>query len=177
MLPGEPEEVETRHGGDAAAALSTADGLLLAIANALSHDIYYKMIDPNAATIRRLTVARVLLFFVAVASAALAATKPGDILAMVGWAFSLAMAGNFPVLVMGIWWIALRHQRDRVVNVVVPLAALLVLLDPVLPFPVAVSALILALVVVVLVVRAPDEAPAASTSSGSSRSTRTCCAA
>jgi cation/acetate symporter len=62
------------------------------------------MLDPNAPTIRRLTVARVLLFFVAVASAALAATKPGDILAMVGWAFSLAMAGNFPVIVMGIWW-------------------------------------------------------------------------
>src|SRR5688572_15761785 len=90
--------------GGLAAALSTADGLLLAIANALSHDIYYKMLDPKAATIRRLTVARVLLFFVAVASAALAATKPGDILAMVGWAFSLAMAGNFPVIVMGIWW-------------------------------------------------------------------------
>ncbi len=90
--------------GGLAAALSTADGLLLAIANALSHDIYYKMIDPNAPTIRRLTVARVLLFFVAVAAAALAATRPGDILAMVGWAFSLAMAGNFPALVMGIWW-------------------------------------------------------------------------
>ena len=53
--------------GGLAAALSTADGLLLAIANALSHDIYYKMLDPNAPTIRRLTVARVLLFFVAVA--------------------------------------------------------------------------------------------------------------
>jgi cation/acetate symporter len=90
--------------GGLAAALSTADGLLLAIANALSHDIYYKMLDPNAPTIRRLTVARVLLFFVAVAAAALAATKPGDILAMVGWAFSLAMAGNFPALVMGVWW-------------------------------------------------------------------------
>lgn len=90
--------------GGLAAALSTADGLLLAIANALSHDVYYKMIDPNAPTIRRLTVARVLLFFVAVAAASLAATKPGDILAMVGWAFSLAMAGNFPALVMGIWW-------------------------------------------------------------------------
>ncbi len=90
--------------GGLAAALSTADGLLLAIANALSHDVYYKMLDPNAPTIRRLTVARVLLFFVAVASAALAATKPGDILAMVGWAFSLAMAGNFPALVMGVWW-------------------------------------------------------------------------
>ena len=90
--------------GGLAAALSTADGLLLAIANALSHDVYYKMLDPNAPTIRRLTVARVLLFFVAVASAALAATKPGDILAMVGWAFSLAMAGNFPALIMGVWW-------------------------------------------------------------------------
>ena len=45
--------------GGLAAALSTADGLLLAIANALSHDVYYKMIDPNAPTIRRLTVARV----------------------------------------------------------------------------------------------------------------------
>ena len=53
--------------GGLAAALSTADGLLLAIANALSHDIYYKMIDPNAPTMRRLMVARVLLFFVAVA--------------------------------------------------------------------------------------------------------------
>ena len=90
--------------GGLAAALSTADGLLLAIANALSHDVYYKMLDPTAPTIRRLTVARVLLFFVAVGSAALAATKPSDILAMVGWAFSLAMAGNFPALVMGIWW-------------------------------------------------------------------------
>ena len=90
--------------GGLAAALSTADGLLLAIANALSHDIYYKMIDPNAPTVKRLTVARVLLVLVAVAAAATAATKPADILAMVGWAFSLAMAGNFPSLVMGIWW-------------------------------------------------------------------------
>jgi cation/acetate symporter len=90
--------------GGLAAALSTADGLLLAIANALSHDIYYKMIDPNAPTVRRLMVARVLLLLVAVGAASLAATKPGDILAMVGWAFSLAMAGNFPALVMGIWW-------------------------------------------------------------------------
>jgi cation/acetate symporter len=90
--------------GGLAAALSTADGLLLAIANALSHDIYYKMISPNAPTIRRLAVARFLLVFVAIAAAATAASKPSDILAMVGWAFSLAMAGNFPPLVLGIWW-------------------------------------------------------------------------
>ncbi|MGE0563724.1 MAG: hypothetical protein AB7O50_04350, partial [Pseudolabrys sp.] len=90
--------------GGLAAALSTADGLLLAIANALSHDVYYKMLDPQAPTVRRLLVARILLLVVAVLAAYTASTKPGDILAMVGWAFSLAMAGNFPALVMGIWW-------------------------------------------------------------------------
>jgi len=90
--------------GGLAAALSTADGLLLAIANALSHDVYYKMLDPNAPTVRRLLIARILLLVVAIGAATLASTKPGDILAMVGWAFSLAMAGNFPALVMGIWW-------------------------------------------------------------------------
>jgi cation/acetate symporter len=90
--------------GGLAAALSTADGLLLAIANALSHDIYYKMLDPNAPTVRRLLIARVLLLIVAVAAAYTASQRPADILAMVGWAFSLAMAGNFPALVLGIWW-------------------------------------------------------------------------
>jgi cation/acetate symporter len=90
--------------GGLAAALSTADGLLLAIANALSHDIYYKMLDPNAPVVRRLTIARGLLFVVAVGAAYTASTRPADILAMVGWAFSLAMAGNFPALVMGVWW-------------------------------------------------------------------------
>lgn len=90
--------------GGLAAALSTADGLLLAIANALSHDVYYKMIDPSAPTVRRLLVARILLLIVAVGAAYTASTRPGDILAMVGWAFSLAMAGNFPALIMGVWW-------------------------------------------------------------------------
>jgi cation/acetate symporter len=90
--------------GGLAAALSTADGLLLAIANALSHDIYYKMIDKNAPTARRLIVSRVLLLVVAVAAAYTASTRPADILAMVAWAFSLAAAGIFPALVLGVWW-------------------------------------------------------------------------
>ena len=90
--------------GGLAAALSTADGLLLAIANALSHDIYYKMIDPEAPTKRRLIVSRVLLVIVACLAAYVASTRPSDILAMVAWAFSLAAAGLFPALVMGIWW-------------------------------------------------------------------------
>ena len=90
--------------GGLAAALSTADGLLLAIANALSHDIYYKMIDPNAPTGRRLTVARALLVVVAVIAAYTASFRPADIVAMVAWAFSLAAAGLFPALVLGVWW-------------------------------------------------------------------------
>jgi cation/acetate symporter len=90
--------------GGLAAALSTADGLLLAIANALSHDLYYKTLDPNAPPRRRLVVARVLLLVVAVLAAYTASTRPADILAMVSWAFSLAAAGLFPALVMGIWW-------------------------------------------------------------------------
>ncbi len=90
--------------GGLAAALSTADGLLLAIANALSHDIYYRMIDPKADTKKRLIVSRVLLIFVALVAAYVASTKPSTILAMVAWAFSIAASGLFPALVMGIWW-------------------------------------------------------------------------
>jgi cation/acetate symporter len=90
--------------GGLAAALSTADGLLLAIANALSHDIYYKMIDPSASTRRRLVVARTLLVIVAIIAAAVAGTRPSGIIQMVAWAFSLAAAGLFAPLVMGIWW-------------------------------------------------------------------------
>ncbi|MDX2203582.1 MAG: sodium:solute symporter family protein [Hyphomicrobiaceae bacterium] len=90
--------------GGLAAALSTADGLLLAIANALSHDIYYKMIAPNSSTSSRLVVSRILLVVVAIAAAWTASTRPSDILAMVSWAFSLAAAGIFPALVLGVWW-------------------------------------------------------------------------
>ena len=90
--------------GGLAAALSTADGLLLAIANALSHDIYYRMIDQNAPTARRLLVSRALLVIVAIIAAYVASTRPADILAMVAWAFSLAAAGLFPALVLGVWW-------------------------------------------------------------------------
>ena len=90
--------------GGLAAALSTADGLLLAMANALSHDIYYKMLDPNAPTGRRLVMARIILFGVAILGAFTATFAPPDILKLVAWAFSLAAAGNFPALCLGIWW-------------------------------------------------------------------------
>ena len=55
--------------GGLAAALSTADGLLLTISNALSHDLYYKMINPKASINIRLTVSRTLLVIVALIAA------------------------------------------------------------------------------------------------------------
>jgi cation/acetate symporter len=90
--------------GGLAAALSTADGLLLTIANGLSHDLYYKMIDPNAPTSRRLIVSKTLLLGVAVLAAWVTSLRPGDILFLVGAAFSMAASGFFPALVLGIFW-------------------------------------------------------------------------
>jgi cation/acetate symporter len=90
--------------GGLAAALSTADGLLLTIANALSHDLYYKMINPNAATSTRIAVSKALLLVVALCAAWVASQKPADILFLVSAAFSLAAAGFFPALVLGIFW-------------------------------------------------------------------------
>ena len=94
--------------GGLAAALSTADGLLLTIANALSHDLYYKMIDPNAPTSRRVMISKMLLLVVAVLAAWTAwhvqVSKLADILFLVSAAFSFAAAGFFPALVLGIFW-------------------------------------------------------------------------
>lgn len=89
--------------GGLAAALSTADGLLLTISNALSHDLYYKIINPNASILKRLTISRTLLVLTAVIAAYVATFRLTIIVELVAWAFSLAAAGFFPALVMGIW--------------------------------------------------------------------------
>ena len=90
--------------GGLAAAMSTADGLLLAIANALSHDLYYKIIDPKADTKTRLVVARILLLAVGGAAAFVASAKLTGILGAVAWAFCFANSGLFFPLVLGVWW-------------------------------------------------------------------------
>jgi len=90
--------------GGMAAAMSTADGLILAIANALSHDLYYKIIDPKAEAAKRLIVARVLLVIIGFAGATIAAMGIQGILGSVIWAFDFAMSGLFFPLVLGVWW-------------------------------------------------------------------------
>ena len=95
--------------GGLAAALSTADGLLLAISNALSHDIYYKVVDPAATTQKRVTISKLLLLAVAFIAAYAASQKPADILSLVGAAFSLAASTLFPALVLGVFWKRANH--------------------------------------------------------------------
>jgi cation/acetate symporter len=89
--------------GGLAAALSTADGLLLTISNALSHDLYYKIVNPKASIMTRLTISRSLLVVSALIAAWVATFRLTIIVELVAWAFSLAAAGFFPALVMGIW--------------------------------------------------------------------------
>ncbi len=90
--------------GGLAAALSTADGLLLTIANAMSHDIYYKIVNPKASATNRVLVSKFLLLLAALCAAYVAAQKPADILFLVSAAFSFAAATFFPVLTLGIFW-------------------------------------------------------------------------
>ena len=90
--------------GGLAAALSTADGLLLTIANALSHDLYYKVINPKASAHRRLVISKSQLLVVAVVAAWVASMRPDNILFMVGLAFSIGASAFFPALVLGIFW-------------------------------------------------------------------------
>ncbi len=90
--------------GGLAAALSTADGLLLTIANAISHDLYFNVINPKATLLRRLTITKVFLIVTALIAAWVATARLAIIVEMVAWAFSLGAASFFPALVMGIWW-------------------------------------------------------------------------
>lgn len=91
--------------GGLAAALSTADGLLLTIANAFSHDLYYKIINPSASVQTRVLISKTLLVVVALIAASIAAfVKLPVIAATVAWAFSFAASSLFPALVLGIWW-------------------------------------------------------------------------
>ncbi len=90
--------------GGLSAALSTADGLLLTIASALSHDVYYKMIDPAASTQKRLVMSKTLLLVVAFLAAYTASKRPDTILFMVSLAFSIAASAFFPALVCGVFW-------------------------------------------------------------------------
>lgn len=89
--------------GALAAALSTADGLLLTISNSLSHDLV--IAGPNEANpLRRVMVSKIMLMLVALVAALVATYRPVDILFWVACAFSLAASTFFPVMLLGLHW-------------------------------------------------------------------------
>lgn len=90
--------------GGLAAALSTADGLLLAIANSLAHDLYFRIIAPEATAQRRVTMSKIALLGAAMSAAWVTSLQPGNIVAVVGSAFALAGSALFVPLVAGIFW-------------------------------------------------------------------------
>jgi len=90
--------------GALAAAMSSADGLLLSIGKAISHDVYFRLLAPNSDPRRHLSIARLTMVAAAILAAWVAASRPAGIVTVVGWAFSLAASGLFSALVLGVWW-------------------------------------------------------------------------
>ncbi len=89
--------------GGLAAALSTADGLLIAMSSAVSHDIYYRIINPEATQRQRMLVARAVILIAAVIAAILGIYPPGFVAEVVAIAFGLAAASLFPPIILGVF--------------------------------------------------------------------------
>ncbi|MEO5671997.1 MAG: hypothetical protein ABIR26_15005, partial [Ramlibacter sp.] len=90
--------------GGLAAALSTADGLLLTISNALVRDIYCQEIGHHVTPEQRVILSKFALLAVALFAAMVASLKPADILPLVSASFSLAASAFVPAMVLGIFW-------------------------------------------------------------------------
>jgi cation/acetate symporter len=90
--------------GGLAAALSTADGLLLTIGNALAHDVFFRGQSDHAGEVKRVMLSKFALLVVALIAAYVAAQRPADILYLVSASFSLAGAAFVPAMVLGIFW-------------------------------------------------------------------------
>ena len=95
--------------GGLAAALSTADGLLLTIGNALAHDMYFDGNNNPDKSMRRVMWSKFALLVVALLAAYAAAQRPGGILYLVAASFSLAGAALVPAMVLGIFWRGATH--------------------------------------------------------------------
>jgi len=96
--------------GGLAAALSTADGLLLTIGNALAHDLFYRGEGDRVGAVRRVMLSKFALLLVALLAAYVAAQRPADILFLVSASFSLAGSAFVPAMLLGIFWQGVTRQ-------------------------------------------------------------------
>jgi cation/acetate symporter len=90
--------------GGLAAALSTADGLLLTISNAMVRDIYSHEMNTSVTAEQRVILSKFALMAVALVAAVVATFKPAEILPLVSASFSLAASAFVPAMVLGIFW-------------------------------------------------------------------------
>ncbi|MCW8872883.1 MAG: cation acetate symporter [Xanthomonadales bacterium] len=89
--------------GGLAAALSTAAGLLLAIASAISHDVVKGMVAPNISEKGELLASRIAMAGAILVAGYLGMNPPGFAAQVVALAFGLAAGSIFPALMMGIF--------------------------------------------------------------------------
>jgi len=89
--------------GGLAAALSTASGLLLVISSSVAHDLYYRVLRPDASEERRLRVGRTVIGLAVVVAGLFGIFPPGFVSQVVAFAFGLAAASFFPVITLGIF--------------------------------------------------------------------------
>ncbi len=89
--------------GGLAAALSTASGLLLVVSSSVAHDIYYRLINPNASEAQQLLVGRIVIFIAVIAAGYFGIRPPGFVAEVVAFAFGLAAASFFPIILLGIF--------------------------------------------------------------------------
>ncbi|RMF02868.1 MAG: cation acetate symporter [Chloroflexi bacterium] len=96
--------------GGLAAALSTAAGLLLVISSSLSHDIYYRVLKPNAPESERLLVGRIVILGAILVAGYFGINPPGFVAEVVAFAFGLACASFFPLILLGIFDKRINHH-------------------------------------------------------------------
>ncbi|MBW4575153.1 MAG: cation acetate symporter [Aphanothece sp. CMT-3BRIN-NPC111] len=89
--------------GGLAAALSTASGLLLVISSAVAHDVYYRIINPGASEALRVMVGRIMIGFAIAIAGYFGINPPGFVAQVVAFAFGLAAASFFPIILLGIF--------------------------------------------------------------------------
>jgi cation/acetate symporter len=90
--------------GGLAAALSTAAGLLLVIAAALSHDLIKSILIPSTTEKMELIYARVAAGLAVIVAGYFGIHPPGFVAQVVAFAFGLAASSFFPIIIMGIFW-------------------------------------------------------------------------
>ena len=90
--------------GGIAAALSTAAGLLLVISAAVSHDLIKGIFAPHISEKRELLAGRIAAAFAIMVAGYLGFDPPGWVAQVVAFAFGLAAASLFPVILLGIFF-------------------------------------------------------------------------